>query len=108
MYDLRKGYFTLGGILSKNYIGLPVSNDFYEKNKLYRIFIHQTVLAGVILSSMDPQELQKLPFAYNYPLHLYFESPSEYQPPNLNELITLRYEAPSILGTVPIHEPLKS
>jgi len=51
----------------------PSFERFYETNRLYTIFIHQAVLAGVILSSMDPQEpqeLQELPFNYNYPLHL--------------------------------------
>ena len=82
--------------------------EHYEKNELYTIFIHQAVLAGVILSAMDRQELQELPFSYNYPLHLYAESPREYRPQNINDLITARYENLETLEKVPIQEPLKN
>jgi hypothetical protein len=86
----------------------PAFEEHYEKNELYTIFIHQAVLAGVILSAMDQQELQELPFSYNYPLHLYAESPKEYRPQNINDLITARYEDLETLVKVPIQEPLKS
>ncbi|MFX1533859.1 MAG: hypothetical protein ACFFDI_06455 [Promethearchaeota archaeon] len=86
----------------------PSFEEYYEKNELYSIFIHQAVLAGVILSTMERQEFQELPFSYNYPLHLYSESPIEYRPQNLNDLITARYEDPEWLEKVPFQEPLKS
>jgi flavin reductase (DIM6/NTAB) family NADH-FMN oxidoreductase RutF len=57
---------------------------------------------------MEREELLELPFTYNYPLHLYFESPVEYQPRNINNLITARFEEPRYLTEVPIHDPLKS
>ncbi len=82
--------------------------NFYEKDDLYAIFIHQAVLSGVILSSMEKYELLELPFSYNYPLHLYFESPIEYRPQNINDLITARFEKQKYLEDAPIHDPLKS
>ncbi|MFW9915619.1 MAG: hypothetical protein ACFFGZ_08400 [Candidatus Thorarchaeota archaeon] len=86
----------------------PDFKAHYAKNQLYTIFIHQAVLAGVILSTMDRQELQELPFSYNYPLHLYAESAKEYRPQNISDLITARYENPETLEKVPLQEPLKS
>ncbi|MFW9992886.1 MAG: hypothetical protein ACFFD4_12655 [Candidatus Odinarchaeota archaeon] len=86
----------------------PGFEEFYKKNRLYSIFIHQAVLAGVILSTMEKQELEELPFNYNYPLHLYEESPVEYRPQNVNDLITARYEKPQWLTKMPFEDPLKS
>lgn len=120
-HNTLRPYFNAGCLIIRPQTGLfqawwksfnelyqdPSIEKFYETNQLYRIFIHQAILVGVILSTMDPQELQELPFNY-YPLHLYFESPSEYQPQNLNELITARYEEIPILDTVPLQEHIKS
>lgn len=86
----------------------PSFKEFYQKDERYSIFIHQAVLAGVILSTMQKQELKELPFSYNYPLHLYHESPKEYRPESINDLITARYEDIGWLEKVPIQEPLKS
>ncbi|MHA2368733.1 MAG: hypothetical protein ACXADX_07935 [Candidatus Hodarchaeales archaeon] len=86
----------------------PDFETHYAKNQLYTIFIHQAVLAGVILSMLDRQELQELPFSYNYPLHLYSESAKEYRPQNISDLITARYEDPETLEKVPLQDPLKS
>ena len=82
--------------------------EFYKKNELYIIFIHQAVLAGVILSSVEKTELQELPFNYNYPLHLYHESPDEFRPKNIDTLVTARFEEFEYLNKVPIDEPLKT
>ncbi|MGC1123351.1 MAG: hypothetical protein WBA22_19875 [Candidatus Methanofastidiosia archaeon] len=91
----------------------PDFKEFYQKDDLYTIFIHQAVLTGVILSRMERKELQELPFSYNYPLHLYEESPPEYQPENINDLVTARFYLdkllkPGSLDRIPIHDPLKS
>ncbi|MFX0050400.1 MAG: hypothetical protein ACFFAJ_03135 [Candidatus Hodarchaeota archaeon] len=86
----------------------PSFKEFYKKDERYSIFIHQAALAGVILSTMQKQELQELPFSYNYPLHLYHECPNEYRPENINDLITVRYENTEWLEKVPIQEPLKN
>ncbi len=120
-HNTLRPYFNAGFLIVRPKLGLlqswwnqfkelyrdPSFEEYYEKNELYSIFIHQAVLAGVILSTMERQELQELPFSYNYPLHLYFESPIEYRPQNLNDLITARYEDPEWLEKVPIQEPLK-
>ncbi|MFX0207842.1 MAG: hypothetical protein ACFFDT_17775 [Candidatus Hodarchaeota archaeon] len=86
----------------------PSFEQFYEKNRLYSIFIHQAVLAGVILSTLQKEELQELPFSYNYPLHLYEESPGEYRPQSINDLITARFEEIETFEKVPLQDPLKS
>ncbi|MFX1512031.1 MAG: hypothetical protein ACFFCQ_05560 [Promethearchaeota archaeon] len=86
----------------------PAFKRFYQKNRLYSIFIHQVVLTGIILSKMQKEELQELPFTYNYPLHLFDESPSEYRPQTINDLITARFEEPETFNKIPLHEPLKS
>ncbi len=83
-------------------------NKFYQKDERYSIFMHQAILAGIILSMLEKEELQELPFGYNYPVHLYHESPEEYRPSKINDLITARYEEVEWLNKVPISEPLKS
>ncbi|MHA2364592.1 MAG: flavin reductase [Candidatus Hodarchaeales archaeon] len=87
--------------------------EYYKKNEQYIIFIYQAVLTGVILSTLDKQELKELPFNYNYPLHLYSESSKEFKPQNINDLITARHcsiniNDPQSLDKFPIHDPLKS
>lgn len=86
----------------------PLFEEYYEKNELYSIFVHQAVLTGVILSTVKRQELQELPFTYNYPLHLYAESPRDLQPQNVNDLITVRYEKRQVFETIPFRDPLKN
>ncbi len=91
----------------------PCFKEYYEKDDLYTIFIHQAVLSGVILSTMERQELQELPFIYNYPLNLYFECPIALRPQNINDLITARYEefeleVPRWLEKIPLQDSLKS
>ncbi len=82
--------------------------DYYNKNYLYAIFIHQAVLSGVILSTIERNELFELPFDYNYPLNLYYNCPFVYRAKNINELKTVRYEDPEELKTLPIQDPLRS
>ncbi|MFX0139572.1 MAG: hypothetical protein ACFFDN_38375, partial [Candidatus Hodarchaeota archaeon] len=71
-----------------------IFTDYYKKNYLYAIFIHQAVLTGLILSKMERTELYELPCDYNYPLNLYYNCPVVYRAKNINELITVRYEDP--------------
>ncbi|MFX1477944.1 MAG: flavin reductase family protein, partial [Promethearchaeota archaeon] len=82
--------------------------DYYNKNYVYAIFIHQAFLSSVILSKMDKTELYELPFDYNYPLNLYYKCPFVYRAKNVNELTTVRYEDLEDLKNVPIQDPLKS
>jgi hypothetical protein len=81
-------------------------------NPLYRIFMHQAVLAGVVLSSFSPSQLHELPESYNYPLHLHTEYPSEFRPKKLNELVTCRYETfdelKKVLTFMAVDEPVKT
>jgi hypothetical protein len=66
--------------------------EFYEKDKRYTFFMHQAVLAGTILSTLQTDEIDELPPTYNYPLHLYWEDVTENRPSSLEETITFRYE----------------
>ena len=81
---------------------------FYEKSRMYEIFVHQAILSGVILSALQQTELMELPFSYNYPLHLYSASSPDCRPESINELITVRYEHPKWLKQDFIVNPLKS
>ncbi|MBN1564785.1 MAG: hypothetical protein JXA10_13140 [Anaerolineae bacterium] len=65
---------------------------FYEQHVLYRIFVHQAILTGVVMAKFAPADLIELPRRYNYPLHLYADHAPEKRPPSINDLITCRYE----------------
>ncbi|MBD3190837.1 MAG: hypothetical protein GF308_09350 [Candidatus Heimdallarchaeota archaeon] len=91
----------------------PDFDEFYEKNDLYRIFIHQAVLSAVVISTLKREELQELSFYHNYPLHLFEESPVEYRYKNSQKLITARYYLNKLsrqgeLEKIGIQEPLKN
>jgi len=104
----EKGLFQTWWDYFKKLYHDPCFEEYYEKNELYTIFIHQAVLTGVILSTTERQELQELPFTYNYPLHLYYESPRDMRPQNVNDLVTVRYEEPKVFEKIPFCDPLKS
>jgi hypothetical protein len=90
----------------------PDFEPFYEKDIRYKIFMHQAVLAGVVLNMFEQEKLQELPEAINYPLHLHGEYPPKHRPKALNDLITCRYEGvnelPGFLKKIQTREPLKS
>jgi hypothetical protein len=81
-------------------------------NPLYRIFMHQAVLAGVVLSSFSPAQLYELPESYNYPLHLHADYPPGFRPTNLNDLVTCRYETfdelKKMLAFITVDEPIRT
>ncbi len=86
---------------------------FYEKDKLYVTFVHQAILSGVILSTLENHEMQELPFEYNYPLNLYLETSKEYLPKSINDLVTARYYLSKLtegyeFEKIPFEDPLKS
>jgi len=89
----------------------PDFQPFFKNDVLYMIFMHQMVLAGVVLSTFEQQELLELPESVNYPLHLHQDYPIEYRPQVLNSLITCRYEGiedlRNSLKTIGVEEPLK-
>lgn len=89
----------------------PVLQEFYRRNGRYRIFVHQAVFSGVILSNLARDEIQELPPAYNYPLHLHGEDVTDHRPSGMEELVTVRhegfYEDPDWARKMPAEEPLK-
>ncbi len=71
---------------------LPEFEPFYQQSELYKIFMHQAVLAGSLLAALRPDEFQQLPFEVNYPLHLHARVAERRRPTSLSRLITCRYE----------------
>jgi hypothetical protein len=90
---------------------IPDFQGFFEKDQRYSIFMHQAVLAGTILSTLQTNEIELLPKIYNYPLHLYQQDAQDRRPSCIEELITLRYEDffgnPEWKHRIPAHEHLK-
>jgi len=89
----------------------PRLQEFYEKDRLYAIFVHQAVLSGVFLSALEPDEMLELPPEYNYPLHLHDEDVTDERPTYLEELKAIRHEGfhadPDWRRKMPAGEPLK-
>ena len=93
---------------------LPEFEAFYQQSELYKIFMHQAVLAGSILSLLKVEEFQQLPFEMNYPLHLHTRVALANSPRRLDQLITCRYEDypaffgdPYVDGLIQISKPMK-
>lgn len=90
----------------------PACESFYEQRSLYRVFIHQAVLAGTTLARLNPGELVEFPPTYNYPLHLYTQHAPSLRPAAINSLITCRYESvfsePGWQETLPVTGHLKT
>ena len=70
----------------------PSFAPFFEKDFLYRIFVHQALLAGTILARCAPGALQLLPPLINYPLHMHDSYPADQRPARMNDIISCRYE----------------
>lgn len=66
--------------------------ELYKEDERYKVFMHQAVLAGTVLSTLQTDEIEELPPTYNYPLHLYWEDVTGNRPSSLEEIITFRYE----------------
>ncbi|MCW4053151.1 MAG: hypothetical protein NWE78_08095, partial [Candidatus Bathyarchaeota archaeon] len=66
--------------------------EFYQQDIRYKIFIHQAVLSGVILSTFATTEVQEFPPSYNYPLHLHKQDVTKRRPSYLEEVVTFRHE----------------
>jgi len=71
---------------------LPVWDPFFADGWRYRVFFHQAVLAGAVLSRADRVELQLLPPSVNYPLNLHGSVPEARRPRLLDEMTTARYD----------------
>ena len=70
----------------------PSLQEFYKKDEKYKIFIHQAILTGVILSKFNSNEIYELPVSYNYPLHLHKVDVTSKRPNSMNGMITIRHE----------------
>jgi hypothetical protein len=83
----------------------------YRRDERYKIFVHQALLSGLVLSGFSRDELLELPPTYNYPMHLYDEDATGRRPCSLEELVTLRHEGfyddPNWGEKMPAREPLK-
>ena len=89
----------------------PPALKFYEDNYLYRVFIHQAVLAGCFITSYQSHETVQLPPNVNYPLHMHTHFPSHLQSASMNELVSFRYEeyfaTPDWEQVLPVDPPLR-
>jgi hypothetical protein len=85
----------------------PELAPFYQENILYRIFVHQAILAGTLLAKLNEDEMQDLGVRFNYPLFL--EDASE----SAHDVVTLRYDEfeffqqPGWENKFPLKEPVK-
>lgn len=93
---------------------LPEFDQFYQQHELYKIFMHQTVLAATVLSLLKPEEFELFPFEVNYPLHLHSRVTAKRRPPSMSQLITCRFEDfteffgnPDVDSKIHIDKPLK-
>jgi len=89
----------------------PPLQELYKHDERYKVFIHQAIFSGVILSTLATDKIQELPPTYNYPLHLHAEDVTDHRPSSLEEVITFRHEAfyqdPQWRKKMPAKEPLK-
>jgi hypothetical protein len=85
---------------------------FYKIEPRYRIFIHQAILSGTVLSRLGMKKIMQLPAKYNYPLHLFRQDITEGKPKTLDELTTFRFEStyrePGWQNWIPASDDLKS
>lgn len=85
--------------------------ELYRADGRYAVFVHQTVLAGVVLSALDREEIGELPPLANYPLHLHDRYPLAHRPRSLAEVTACRYEEffenPAWQDVIPVEEPLR-
>lgn len=85
--------------------------ELYRADGRYAVFAHQAVLAGVVLSALDREEIGELPPLANYPLHLHDRYPLAHRPRSLAEVTVCRYEEffenPAWEGAIQVAEPLR-
>ena len=62
------------------------------KTGLHNVFLHQAVLTGAILNNLKKEELELLPFAYNYPLFFekFYDSKLTFD--SIDNIISLKCE----------------
>jgi hypothetical protein len=69
-----------------------VFEPYFEQDILYRIFLHQAILAGAILSKAREVQIHILPHLVNYPMHMHAQYPADRRPKKMNDLISGRYD----------------
>jgi hypothetical protein len=103
---LMRPYFNAGILLVRPDRGLlskwcdtfhelylePVFKSFYEQDQRYAIFMHQAILAGVVLTHLEPEEYLELPETYNYPIHLFEQDKTSRRPTTIDKMVTIRHE----------------
>lgn len=93
-------------------INRPAFQPWYASHPTYRIFMHQAVLAGVIVAELQAPEIYELPWRVNYPLHMHGQYPAEERPSRMNDLITARYDTlfdtEDWVHVIGLDEPLRS
>jgi hypothetical protein len=70
----------------------PQWDEFYKQHILYRIFIHQAILAATILAQLSQSEIQDFSDRVNYPMFLHNKYPVDRRSNTLNEVVTCRYD----------------
>ncbi len=65
-----------------------------SKSGFYNVFLHQAALVPAILKSFEPDELQLIPFEYNFPLffHLFWESEQLFD--DITGIMSVKWEKP--------------
>ena len=88
-----------------------IVKQFYKQDNRYRVFLHQAVLTGIILSNLKKEEIFEFSPNYNYPIHLYNEDVNENRPLNLDKMTTIRHEGffenPYWRETIPLGDYFK-
>lgn len=70
----------------------PKFTPFYEKQPLYKIFVHQAVLSAVLTCVLPVEKWLELPHLINYPLHMHKDYPLPKKPKDIREIVTCRYD----------------
>jgi len=85
--------------------------EIYTENHLYKIFIHQAILAACIMTDYHQADTVELPYVVNYPLHMHSQYPAQLRPSSLNMLVSFRYEGffvqPNWQEMIQVEQPLK-
>jgi len=93
----ERGLFSAWRDAIARLVFLPHYEQFYSTDPIYSLFIHQAILAGVLLTALEPHEFQCLPKGFNYPLHLHHKIPAHKRLGVLNHAITCRYDELALL-----------
>jgi hypothetical protein len=79
---------------SEYYESLADDPDIIElcKDQQYNNFLHQAILTGVLLNTVNRKEMKLLPFAYNYPLFFekFYESERIFD--SIEDIVTLKVD----------------